>query len=84
MASLRVVKDGPKLSEAQGRVVCPKCTPRLGGDARIELVLAWVGAYTDEDGQISGGYKVWICGRCWRRADWTPVATYGGELLSSD
>ncbi len=54
------------------RISCPKCAVRLGVTVRAELLQLRIGADLNDRGRIVGGRKVWVCARCWARAEFTP------------
>ena len=47
----------------------------MGVEVRAEMIQVWIGPDMDESGELSGGRKVWVCARCWRRNEWTPFGT---------
>jgi hypothetical protein len=64
-------KKGPRTPEP--RVRCRACEARLGVAVRAELIQLRIGANLNDSGRIVGGSRVWVCGRCWARGEFTPM-----------
>ena len=72
MPRLRSIPGKPGAHEPVTRVNCHKCANRLGVTVRAELLQLRIGADLNDEGRIVGGRKVWVCARCWARAEFTP------------
>ena len=73
MPRLRSIDGKADARKPVTRVSCPKCDDRLGITVRAELVQLRIGADLDANGRVVGGHKVWVCARCWARAEFTPI-----------